>query len=310
MDHDRLFKELLRVCFADFIKLFLPDVYAYLDVSSLEFIEQESTSDTDAQAKRSVDMLVKARFKGRLTCFLIHIEVQSARRGWSSRRMFEYFAAQTQKHELPLYPIALLTWERPRKMDAGKYTVDFPNRRVLEFTYDVIQLNRYDLRAYLNSDNPAAMALMAKMDVAPADRPKVRATCMRLLIRHPMSAKRLQPIMRFIDAYLPLQTRAEQAAFERELTPKERKTMKEYLTPTERIGFDKGRIEGLKLGKVEGKLELALKILSKKLGALSADVKKKLQKLTSEQLDELALSVSDFQSKTELQQWLKQQSSH
>ena len=98
MDHDRLFKELLRVCFADFIKLFLPEVYAYLDVASLEFIEQESASPTDARAKRSVDILVKARFKGRMTCFLIHVEVQADKKGWSSRRMFEYFAAQTHKH--------------------------------------------------------------------------------------------------------------------------------------------------------------------------------------------------------------------
>jgi hypothetical protein len=66
----------------------LPDVYAYLNVSSLEFIEQESTSDTDARAKRSVDILVKARFKGRLICFLIHVEVQADKKGWSSRRMF------------------------------------------------------------------------------------------------------------------------------------------------------------------------------------------------------------------------------
>ena len=65
MDHDQLFKELLRVCFADFIKLFLPEVYAYLDIDSLEFIEQESASETTAHEKRSVDILVKARFKGR-----------------------------------------------------------------------------------------------------------------------------------------------------------------------------------------------------------------------------------------------------
>jgi hypothetical protein len=211
---------------------------------------------------------------------------------------------------LPLYPIALLTWDRPRKLDGGQYAVDFPNRRVLEFTYDVIQLNRYDWRAFLNSDNPAAIALMAKMGVKPSERPKVRAACMRMLIRHPVSAKRLQPMMRFIDAYLPLQTPAEQAAFERELTSQERKVAMEYLTPTERIGFDKGKFEGLKIGKIEGKIELALKMLRKKLGAVSADVKKHMQKLTSEQLDELALSVSDFQSKAELQQWLKRQTSH
>lgn len=158
IDHDQLFKGLLRACFAEFIELFLPEVYAYLDTASLEFIEQESANETTAHAKRAVDMLVKARFKGRPVYFLIHVEVQASKTGWSSQRMFTYFASQSLKHDLPLYPIALLTWERPLKRDAGQYAVDFPNRRVLEFNYDVIQLNRLDWRAYRNSDNPAAIA--------------------------------------------------------------------------------------------------------------------------------------------------------
>jgi hypothetical protein len=82
MGHDLLFKELLRACFADFIRQFLPDVYAYLDTSSLEFLEQESAGEITAHEKRAVDILVKAPFKGRLTCFLIHVEVQANKKGW------------------------------------------------------------------------------------------------------------------------------------------------------------------------------------------------------------------------------------
>ncbi len=305
MDHDQLFKELLRVCFADFIKLFLPEVYAYLDTGSLEFIEQESAGTTTAHEKRSVDMLVKARFKGRLTYFLIHVEVQASKQGWSSRRMFTYFAAQEHKHDLPVYPIALLTWERPLKPDAGCYVVDFPNRRVLEFRYDVIQLNRLDWRAYLHTDNPAAIALMTKMGVAPADRPKVRAACLRLLTRQRLSPKQREPIERFIDAYTEL-TDAQQVEFDRELKkfkPQERKDAMEYMTSWERKGFVEGKAEG----KAEGKLELTIKLLLKRLGELSRAVEKRLGKLSPEQLDELSLTASDFQSKADLHRWLKEQ---
>ena len=299
--HDQLFKELLHACFAEFIELFLPEVYTYLDPSSLEFIEQESANETTAHAKRTVDMLVKARFKGRPVYFLIHIEVQASKTGWSSQRMFTYFASQSLKHDLPLYPIALLTWERPLKRDAGQYAVDFPNRRVLEFNYDVIQLNRLDWRAYRNSDNPAAIALMAKMGVAPKDRPKVRAACMRLLIRHPVSEKRLRPIVRFIDAYLPLQTQAELTAFDHELTPKERKKAMEYLTPTERTGFNKGKLEG----KLEGKAELMISLLRQQLGELSSSSKKRIQQLSSEQLEALGQELFSLRNKAELMNWLK-----
>ncbi len=51
MDHDQLFKELLRACFANFIRQFLPDVYVYLDTRSLEFLEQESAEEITAHEK-------------------------------------------------------------------------------------------------------------------------------------------------------------------------------------------------------------------------------------------------------------------
>lgn len=312
IDHDQLFKELLRACFAEFIKAFLPEVYVYLDTRSLEFIEQESVDETTQHEKLAVDILVKARFKGELTCFLIHVEAQASKKHWSGRRMFTYFAAQSNKHELPLYPIALLSWDRPRKAEPGKYVVDFPNRRVLEFSYDVIQLNRLNWQAFLQSDNPAAIALMAKMNVEPKELPTVKAACLRLLSGQKLPERKLRPIRRFIDAYLPLTTPQQQQKFRDEverMAPDERKKVMEYLTPTERIGFDRGIVEGKIEGKKEGKVEFALKMLSKKLGELSKTIQRKLLKLTDDQIDELALALFEFQTKAELNRWLKEKNS-
>ncbi|MDX2044110.1 MAG: DUF4351 domain-containing protein [Acidobacteriota bacterium] len=308
IDHDQLFKELLRACFAEFIKAFLPDVYTYLDTRSVEFIEQESADETTQHEKLAVDILVKARFKGRLTCFLIHVEAQASKKRWSGRRMFIYFAAQSNKHDLPLYPIALFSWDRPRKAEPSQYVVDFPNRRVLEFNYDVIQLNRLDWRDFLKSNNPVAIALMAKMNVEPKEFPTVKAACLRLLSGQKLPERKLRPIRRFIDAYLPLTTPQRQKEFEEEinrLSLQERKKIMEYLTPTEREGFNRGLIEG----KIEGKIELALKQLSKKLGELSKTIQRKLRKLTDDQVDELALALFEFQTKAELNRWLKERTS-
>ena len=101
MNHDQLFKDLLHECFVDFLALFLPDVLRYLDADSVEFIEQESHSEITQGSKTMVDLLVKARFKGKPTFFLIHVEAQADKRRWSSKRMFYYFAVQTHKHDLP-----------------------------------------------------------------------------------------------------------------------------------------------------------------------------------------------------------------
>lgn len=49
MNHDQLFKELLHECFVDFLDLFLPEVLQYLDVNSIEFVEQESHSEITEQ---------------------------------------------------------------------------------------------------------------------------------------------------------------------------------------------------------------------------------------------------------------------
>ena len=126
LPHDELFKEVLRVCFEDFIELFLPEVMQYLDVNSLEFIEQEAFGEITSNERRAVDVLVKASFRGQATYFLIHVEAQASKRGWSAKRMFYYFAVQTYKHDLPVYPIALLSWDSPRAEEAGHYLVEFP----------------------------------------------------------------------------------------------------------------------------------------------------------------------------------------
>lgn len=76
----------------------------------------------------------------------------------------------------------------------------------------------------------------------------------------------------------------------------------EYLTPMEREGFDKGLIKG----KIEGKIELALGLLSQRLGELGTAIQRRLRKLSDEQVDQLALILLKFQTKSELNRWLKE----
>jgi hypothetical protein len=45
IDHDRLFKELLTTFFWEFLDLFFPDVAAYTDRASLEFLDKEVFTD-------------------------------------------------------------------------------------------------------------------------------------------------------------------------------------------------------------------------------------------------------------------------
>jgi len=130
IDHDRLFKELLTTFFAEFIELFLPAVAEYFDRERFEFLDKEVFTDVTAGDRHEADLVVKARFRGRETCFLVHLENQATAEAEFGKRMFRYFARLHERYDLPVYPIALLTFDAPRRPEPDRYTVEFPDRTV------------------------------------------------------------------------------------------------------------------------------------------------------------------------------------
>ena len=96
MDHDRLFKELLTTFFVEFIELFFPELAAFLERDSVEFLDKEIFTDVTRGEKHEADIVAKARFRGKDLGFLIHVEPQARREPVFSRRMFTYFARSTK----------------------------------------------------------------------------------------------------------------------------------------------------------------------------------------------------------------------
>lgn len=92
IDHDRLFKELLSTFFIDFVDLLLPDVAAFVDRDSVQFLDKEIFTDVTSGERHEADLIVKVRFKGKDSFFLIHVEHQAHNESEFGRRMFRYFA--------------------------------------------------------------------------------------------------------------------------------------------------------------------------------------------------------------------------
>jgi hypothetical protein len=199
-DHDRLFKELLTTFFLDFLELFLPEVVAFVDADSIEFLDKEVFTDVTSGEKYEADIVARVRYRGQETFFLIHVEKQSYDQAEFPRRMFHYFARFDAKYSLPVYPIALFSYDKPLRQEPNIYEVTFPNRTVLRYEFDAIQLNRLDWRDYINRTNPVAAALMAKMKIALNDRPKVKAQCLRLLATLRLNPARMQLIFGFVES--------------------------------------------------------------------------------------------------------------
>ncbi|MCS6814150.1 MAG: Rpn family recombination-promoting nuclease/putative transposase, partial [Cyanobacteria bacterium] len=139
IDHDRLFKELLTTFFWEFIQLFFPEVAAYMDPDSIIFLDKELFTDVTVGAKYETDLLVQAKFQNHDACFLVHLEHQAQEQPGFDKRMFRYFARLYEKYDLPIYPIALFSYDAPQKPkppEPSHHCVHFPNKTVLEFHYD------------------------------------------------------------------------------------------------------------------------------------------------------------------------------
>ena len=303
INHDRLFKELLSTFFVEFIELFFPSMIEYLEADSLEFIDKEIFTDITAGARREADLLVKCRFQGREAFFLIHLEHQSKREKDFARRMFFYFARLSEKFALPVYPIAIFSYDNPKSAEKSRYVLEFPDRKVVEFNFAVIQLNRLNWRDYLTKDNPVASALMAKMGIETKDRVAAKKECLRMIARLKLDSARTHLLGGFVDSYIKL-LEAERKKFEAEikkLPSKEREEFMEMMTSWEEEGIKIGEKRGKKLGK----LELVVSQIKKRFGRLKKTQEKQVLALPIDKIDELGMALFDFKNVEELQNWLK-----
>ena len=307
-NHDRLFKELITTFFVEFIELFFPEVRGYLEVGSIEFLDKEVFTDVTSGERHEVDIIVKARFRGLETYFLILVENQAKRITTFGKRFFKYFARLYEEHDLPVYPIVIFSFDRPLRPEQSSHFIEFPDLKVIEFNYRVVQLNQLRWRDYLQHDNPVASALMAKMKMTPQERKRVKYECFNLMATLELDPARLQLIAGFVDTYLKLNPEEEtwfMAEIEK-LEPFKKEVIMETLTTWEQRGLEKGLQQGLQQG-FDREVGLLIRLLTRRFGKLSRKIEKQLYALSFEQLDLLAEAVLDFHDLKELQHWLARQ---
>lgn len=295
IDHDRLFKELLTVFFADFIDLLLPDVAQFMEADSITFLNNEVFANVASGDKHIVDILARARFRGEQTQFLLHVENQASRQTDFARRMFFYSTELARQHDLPVYPIALMTYDEPKTVEPSEYRVSFPGFETLHFQFRAIQLNRLNWRDFLDRTNPVAAALMSKMNIASEDRPKVKSECLRMLATLRLDPARSHLIAGFVDSYLKLNT-SQQKQFAREIESLSREEQEAIVPLTiswKEEGRVEGRVEGRDEGRIEGQADGARRLLflvgSVPLGEASSEVRQAIDRIKSiDHLERLA----------------------
>ncbi|MEY2978985.1 MAG: hypothetical protein RLZZ435_3124 [Cyanobacteriota bacterium] len=151
----------------------------------------------------------------------------------------------------------------------------------------------------MTQSNPVASALMAKMQITPGDRPKVKAECLRLLVTLKLDPARMQLISGFVDTYLTLNP-GEETVFQTtiaEFSPPEQEQVMQLTTSWMRQGIEQGIEQGQK--------SLLCQLIKHRFGELDDVTLAKVDRLTAPQLEELGEVLLDCADVTELEQWLK-----
>jgi hypothetical protein len=312
LDHDRLFKELITTFFVEFLEAFVPDIPPYLDRDSLEFLDKEVFTDVTDGERHESDIVVRARFQGEERLFLVFVENQSSAQSHFASRMFTYFARFHEKYKVPVYPIAVFSYDAPAREEPSSYAVAFPGFVVNDFRFRVIQLNRLSWRDYLANPNPAATALMSKMRIAAEDRPRVKLECLRLIVNLRLDAARSQMIAGFVRSYLKL-SREERVSFEREvrgLPAQEREEMitihDEWTELGIEQGIERGIERGIEQGITQGELRLALRQLTRKFGQEATEaLRPQVAALPFTELESFGEEILYFTTVDEAQAWLE-----
>jgi len=283
-----------------------------------------------------VECVAKTRFRGKPAAFLIHIEHQAQPDPNLTWRMLDYLLVFRKNESLPVYPIAVLSHPQPAGKSPSPITVRFPNKLVLLFDFDVVDLAAMNGESYVQSQNPAAMALAARMQTDPEKRVDFSFRFLMNLYGTPVSDEDRKAIRDFFAEYQPLSP--EQALqLDTEIgkvTPDAtREALMNFKTAFIELGKQRGLQEGLRQGLTEGleqglekgleqglekglaqgreqglrqgKAELAIKLLTRRLGALTGFQQKSIRELPMPTIEALGEALLDLNSRADLTRWLK-----
>ncbi len=162
-----------------------------------------------------------------------------------------YFAELFREYCTPIYTIAVLSFGELKHLEPHQFNISLPGLDILNFQFQAIQLNQLHWRDFLQYQNPVAVALMAKMNIAKKDRPRVKVECLRLLANLQLDPARTFLISGFVETYLCLNKR-EERVFQKEIATIQPVAEREKIMQLTNSWVEQGKSQGLKEGKSQG----------------------------------------------------------
>ncbi len=217
--------------------------------------------------------------------------------------MLEYFTLDARSSNLPVYPILVISGSDVTLRSSPPLVMDFPNKRVLQFDFDVVDLPRMRAASYVRITNPAALALSARMDFRDRDRLAVITDFMVTLLRTKLTEPVRRLVLEFFFAYQRL-TSQEALQMEQEIAKVESSEMRERIMQLTNPWIEAGKEQGLQQGRREGEADLVLRLLNRRFG-LSESEQRDVRSLPLEKIEALGEALLDFYSREDLASWLR-----
>jgi hypothetical protein len=295
MSHDQLFKELLRLFFAEFLELFFPDVARQLDFTRVNFINTENFKDFPEGGALHSDVAaeVRALTPGDDTPAIVHvlIEVEGQRTERFPGRMWEYYSVWRLRRRQRVFPIVVYLSPGTGGIVEEEYSERLFGRQLLTFRYAAVGLP--DLRAddYRQSANPLSVALSATMRPSAEGRLAQKFDALLRIARSRLEEGQKLVLATVVESYLKLNA-AEDAAFREALIREGGAEVGTFVSIYEErgieIGLQRGIEQGLQEGLLQGQQNFLLKQLRSKFGELTETVVAQVKAMTAEQLDAVA----------------------
>lgn len=263
-DHDRLFKELIRTFFTEFLEAFFPHIHSHIDFSYLKLLSEEVFTDVTVGERRRVDILMETKLREKNTIIIIHIEPQSYTQPYFHERMFIYFSRLYEKYRKPILPIAVFSYDEKRK-EPTTFSMSFPFQEVLTFQFLKLQLRTMNWRSFVYANNPAAAALLSKMDYTAKERIQVKLEFLRMLVRMELNPAKMALINGFFETYLKLDQKEEQILMEeiKHLQPQETEGILKLPNSWIERGIKRGMKQGMKQGMKKSSKRIASNMIKK-----------------------------------------------
>jgi len=286
--HDPLFKRLLRVFFADFLRLVAPTVAERLDLSAPVFLDKEFPSSGPPEKSRIVDLLARVPLRAdRSKALLVHVEIEAQARKSMGKRLRDYHRLIQTLHHEQILSIALYLRGGKQGVREEVLEEDLVGPGLSAFRFLAFGLEKCLAREYLARPEPLAWALASIMDPKPWSRTRLKLGCLQRIQEAPLKETERIELVKCIETYLQLTpSEAEDLAWLGTLPERSVKTMNLLYIETWEDRM-----------KAQGARKVVLGLLEERFGAVPEEVRNRLEKVRSvDRLTRLAQKAANAKS--------------